>query len=79
MDVRLTDVTPNEFQERIGVGRRSNIGSLSNGEPRRRAVIAEEGPRRGEVSGFHTDHADGRVDATVFAPAVSLKTRVQEI
>lgn len=45
---------------------------------RRRDVIVEEGPRRGTVGGYQTDHADGRVDANVFAPTITRKSTIVE-
>lgn len=58
-----------EWQRRIGVGEPCSAFTTSKGRsPRRRKVITEEGPSRGTVGGFHTDHPDGRVDATVVNP-----------
>jgi hypothetical protein len=58
-----------EFAERIGVGEPSYAFTTAKGRsPRKRKVIAEEGPRKGKVGGYQTDHPDGRMDATVFAP-----------
>lgn len=60
-----------EFARRIGVGE-PNRSLLRHGKAtRRRPVTVEEGPNRGHVGGFHTDHHDGRVDAQVFAPTVT--------
>jgi hypothetical protein len=55
------------WQARIGVGERSWFFRSYGDAPRTRDVVVEEGPLRGTVGGFHTDHADGRVDATVRA------------
>ncbi len=55
----------NEFQRRIGVGEPSRAFSRLAGTTRRRPVVMDDGPARGKVGGFHTDHWDGRVDATV--------------
>lgn len=67
----------NEFQQRIGVGQACYaIGRT--GSTRKRAVTVEEGPRRGRPAGFHTDHKDGRVDATVFAPSITVQAQAQE-
>lgn len=60
----------NEFQERIGVGQPSRAFLKHKGTTRRRNVITEEGPHRGTVGGHHTDHWDGRVDATVAPPTI---------
>lgn len=55
----------NDWQHHIGVGTRLN-GLGSTGPTRQRVVIAEEGPRKGQVAAIQTDHASGRVDAEVF-------------
>lgn len=68
----------NEFQRRIGVGARSHAFISHQGGTRRRPVIVEEGARRGTVGGFHTDHWDGRVDATVHAPSIITTTTTKE-
>lgn len=68
-----------EYQKHIGVGERTSIVLRRAGQTRRTDVLVEDGPRRGRVGGFHTEHWDGRVDATVLAPAVNIKTRAQEI
>lgn len=72
----------NEFQRRIGVGEPSHAFTTAKGRsPRKRKVIAEEGPRKGQVGGFQTDHPDGRMDAHVFAPpmtATALPKRLQQ-
>jgi hypothetical protein len=61
-----------EWQERIGVGEPCNAFTTAKGKsPRRRPVTVEEGPHRGTVGGFHTDHPDGRVDATVHPQTVT--------
>lgn len=41
-------------------------------------VIADDGPRRGEAVGHHTEHWDDRQDATVKAPLVRLTARTTE-
>ena len=64
----------NEFQRRIGVGS-VNYALGRTGPTRNRAVITEEGPTRGTIGGFHTDHKDGRVDATVCPPTVTKSAR----
>lgn len=59
----------NEFQARIGVG--STNYSLGRTAPtRQRRVIAEEGPRKGQVAAIQTDHKSGRVDAQVFVDTI---------
>lgn len=63
--------TRTEWQKRVGVGERSNALIGVSTPIRHRAVTAEEGPNRGRVAGFHTDHSDGRVDATVTPGAVT--------
>lgn len=37
-------------------------------------VICEEGPGRGQVAGYHTEHWKDNVDATVLAPQVRIGT-----
>ncbi len=49
------DPVLNDFQRRIGVGS-VNYALQRTGPTRRRNVITEEGPTRGTVGGFHTDH-----------------------
>lgn len=44
-----------------------------------KSVVTETGPRRGTVGGTQTEHWDGRVDCTVHAPAVAVKSTTQEI
>lgn len=67
----------NDFQQRIGVGQACYaIGRT--GPTRKRLVTVEEGPRRGQTGGFHIDHKDGRVDATVLAPSINVKAQAQE-
>jgi len=60
----MTDPT---FKERIGVGT-VNYALQRTGPTRQRKVIADEGPRRGNVVAIETDHKSGRQDARVFAP-----------
>ncbi len=67
-----------DFKTRIGVGEPSHAFLTAKGTSRRRNVIVEEGARRGTVGGFHTDHWDGRVDATVHAPTVTVTTSTKE-
>ena len=55
----------NEFQRRIGVGEPSRAFSRLAGTPPRRPGGMGRGAARGKVGGFHTDHWDGRTDATV--------------
>lgn len=68
----------NDFQARIGVGQPSRAFLARQGTSRRRPVVVEEGRRAGKVGGYHIDHWDGRVDATVLAPAVNVTTTTQE-
>ena len=74
----MPPVALNDFQERIGVGEPSRAFK-THGDTRRRKVLVEEGPRAGQLAGFQTDHSDGRMDATVMPPSISIKTRAQEI
>lgn len=62
-----------EWQARIGVGEpcRALTSESARRPTRRRKVIREEGSDRGAVGGVQTDHADGRIDAQVFAPTVT--------
>jgi hypothetical protein len=70
-------VTRSKWQERLGVGERlvRTTGRLSI----RRPVTVEDGPRRGQIGGYHTEHRDGRVDATVAAPSLHVTTRTKEL
>lgn len=54
----------NDFQKHIGVGT-TNYGLARTGSTRVRTVIAEDGPRKGKIAAYQTDHASGRVDARV--------------
>lgn len=70
--------TRTDWQRRIGVGEPCTAFTTAKGRsPRRRNVTVEEGPHRGTVGGYHTDHPDGRVDATVNAPTVTITPRIQ--
>jgi hypothetical protein len=51
--------TPEQFRERI-----RSIGVSKGRQTKTTPVIADEGTFRGQEVGFHTEHADGRVDAT---------------
>lgn len=62
--------TRNDFQRRIGVGETVRAFGRLHGTTRQRPVVADDGPSRGSVTGFHTDHWDGRVDATVIPDVV---------
>jgi len=53
-----------EFQKRVGVGERARFALRHRGTSRVRPTLIEEGKRAGQVGGHHTDHWDGRVDAT---------------
>lgn len=61
---------------------RDKLRSLSfQGAPQNQRtvqIMAEEGPNRGRVAAELTEHADGRVDATAFAPALTVETEVKE-
>lgn len=69
-----------DFKERIGVGRRSNIGRRVGGpgKTHKETVLRDEGPG---VAGSRTEHWSGRVDATVTNPSIivnpNLKARPQ--
>ena len=41
-------------------------------------VVADDGPRRGRETGHHDVHWDGRQDATVRAPTLTVQTTVRE-
>jgi hypothetical protein len=71
-------MTVNEFQERVGVGR-ACVALGRTGPTRQRTVVADDGPRRGNVAGVEVDHKDGRVDATVYAPTIQVTSKVQEL
>lgn len=67
----------NEFQERIGVGQ-THYGLARTGPTRERKVIDEEGPNRGRTAAIQTDHADGRIDATVFPEPVRVRMSMSQ-
>lgn len=71
----MADRTP--WQEHIGVGEPSRA-FVRHGDTRRREVITEEGPHRGTVGGYLTDHKDGRQDAHVFAPLITTQASPKE-
>lgn len=58
-----------EFQQHIGVGS-THYGLGRTGSTRQRTVVAEEGSRKGKTAAVMTDHASGRIDATVFVDSV---------
>jgi hypothetical protein len=62
----------NAWQEKVGVGEPARALLRHGKATRRRDVIVEEGPKRGSVGGYHTDHPDGRVDATVMAETATM-------
>lgn len=55
----------NDFQRRIGVGLRQHHYGRHVGTTNATPVTADDGPLRGHEVGHHTEHWDGRVDATV--------------
>jgi hypothetical protein len=68
----------------MGVGRRSAAvatNRISQGpDPTRRVpVTADDGPRRGRRAGWHTEHMDGRQDATVTPAMVTVRATTQEV
>lgn len=64
----------NDFQQRIGVGT-TNYALGRTGPTRKRTKVVEEGPNRGQVGGFETDHKDGRQDAHILAPCTTKTAR----
>jgi hypothetical protein len=63
----------------IGVGVQA-LQIRHGADPTRRVpVVREVGPTRGTVGGYHTEHWDGRRDATVQPAAIALKAKVTEI
>jgi len=67
-------MTRSAWQAKVGVGERQVkiTGRRSVTVP----VVVEEGPNRGQPGGHHTDHRDGRRDATVTPAALTLKPRI---
>lgn len=41
-------------------------------------VVGDDGPRAGRTVGRHDEHWDGRRDATVYAPAMTIETKTRE-
>jgi hypothetical protein len=41
-------------------------------------VVADDGARAGRTVGRHDEHWDGRRDATVFAPKLTIETKARE-
>jgi hypothetical protein len=75
----MTEDTRSDFARRIGVGEPCYSFTTAKGRsPRKRKVIAEEGPLKGQVGGYQTDHPDGRLDATVFAPTVTMHGNAEQ-
>jgi len=60
-------ISMNEFQEKIGVGQRQNRYGRYAGTSKDVPVWREDG----KLSGKHTNHWDGRVDATIIAPTIN--------
>lgn len=42
-------------------------------------VVADDGARAGKTVGQHAIHWDGRTDATVYAPKLTIETKAREI
>lgn len=81
-DVHPVDVA-DCWQCRMGVGRRSSVAATQRirhgADPtRRHDVIRDDGPLRGTVGGWHTEHWDGRQDATVTPAAVRVRATTSE-
>lgn len=56
-------------------GLRSRVGP----DPiRRHPVVAEQGPGRGGTAGWHTEHWDGRQDATVMPRSSRIRAKLTE-
>lgn len=68
--------TRQAFKERIGVGRPSNVARTVGGPgtARRTPVLRDDSP---VIAGFHTDHWDGRRDATVTNPITTYVAPIQ--
>lgn len=66
----------NEFQEHIGVGRPSLALGRLHGTTRQRDEVRQD---NGKPAGFHTDHWDGRVDATIFPPTITKNIMTGEV
>lgn len=70
--------TPEEWKSRMGIGQSSLVGRRPDSGPgttRPTTVMREDKPG---VAGVHTDHWDGRRDATVFAEHVHLQGKAKE-
>jgi hypothetical protein len=60
-----------KWQETIGEG----FGTGKHKGEKRKVPVTDE--RDGGVAGFHTQHWDGRQDATVFAKAKTVNAKVR--
>lgn len=59
-------------------GRQSAAGGRRADVVERQPVVADDGPRRGQVVGSHEVHWSGRQDATIQAPTVRLQANTTE-
>lgn len=62
----------------LGVGVQTLRSRYGPDPVRRMPVVADDGPLRGRPTGYHTQHWDGRQDATIHAPAVAMTARTSE-
>jgi len=62
----------------LGLGFQGLRTRYGSDPTRRHDVTVEEGPRRGRVGGFLTEHWDGRQDATVTPATVAVRATVHE-
>jgi hypothetical protein len=62
----------------LGLGFQGHRARYGADPTRRHDVIAQEGPRQGQIAGWHTEHWDGRQDATVTPSTVRVRTAVHE-
>jgi hypothetical protein len=62
----------------LGIGFQG-LRSRDGSDPiQKRPVIADEGTRAGATVGRQDEHWDGRHDATVYAPQLTIETKARE-
>lgn len=58
-----------------GVGVQTQLIRQGADAVKKTPVVLDEGPRRGKVGGYHTEHWDDKVDAKVHAPQIRISQR----
>jgi hypothetical protein len=77
-DVHPTDMPGCFGCKALGIGYQGLLSRVGPDPTRRTPVTIEEGPHRGRVGGHHTEHWDGRQDATVTPGAIRVRATTTE-